>query len=116
MRAVVIPRLSKVFSQSQHRFRERDFAIRCRLCAHEWNLARCTTRSTGEVRTYRCPECAELLVTIGYPAQRGVMRDDAPAATYWSVHPASDLFVQLQESRLTIPPAQMGRIFGEPLL
>src|SRR5687767_2367800 len=103
MRPVVIPRLSKVFSQSHHRFREKDFAIRCRLCAQEWNLSRCRTRSTGEVRTYRCPECADLLVTIGYPTGRSVSRDDAPSATWWSVHPASDLFVQLNQSRLTIP-------------
>jgi hypothetical protein len=45
-----------------------------------------------------------------------VVRGDAPAATFWSVHPASDLFVEIQQSRLTIPPTQLGRIFGEPLL
>ena len=116
MRPPAIPRLSTVFSQSHHRFRERDFAIECRACRQERNLSRCTTRSTGEVRTYRCPQCADLLVTIGFPVERGVSREDAPAVTWWSVHPASDLFVQFQNSRLTIPPTPVGRIFGEPLL
>ena len=116
MSPLVIPRLSKVLSQCQHRFREKDFAIRCGSCAQERTLSHCKTRSTMGVRTYRCPECAELLVTIGYPSERDVHREENPSATWWSVHPASDLLVQLKKTRLTIPPAQMGRIFGEPLL
>jgi hypothetical protein len=112
----MIPRLCKVFSQSRHSFREKDFAIRCGACAEERNLSRCHTHSDAEVRTYRCAECAGLLVIIGYPTDRTATREDSSSATWWSVRPTSDLFVQLQKSRLTIPSAQPGRIFGEPLL
>jgi hypothetical protein len=103
-------------SQTRHSFRERDFAICCGNCAQERNLSQCRTRSTGEVRTYRCPECGQLLVTVGHSAARRGPRDDIGADNWLSIHPASDLLVQLKDSRLTIPPVQAGRIFGEPLL
>jgi len=112
----MIPKLSKVLSQTRHSFRERDFAICCSECAEERNLARCMTRSSGEVRTYRCPECGHLLVTVGHSSARQIANDDSRAEAWLSIHPDSDLFVQLHGSRLTIPPVQVGRIFGEPLL
>lgn len=112
----MVPKLSKVLSQTKHSFRERDFVISCGSCAQERNLSNCKTRSTSEVRTYRCPECGHLLVTVGHSSARRVSRKDSRGEAWLSIHPESDLFVQLQNSRLTIPPVQVGRIFGEPLL
>jgi hypothetical protein len=112
----MIPRLSKVFSQSQHQFRERDFTIRCDGCGKERNLSKCTTSVTPEVRTYRCPACTHLLVVVGYPTDRQVSAEGCRPGTWLSVHPTSELFVQVHKSRLGIAPARPGRIYGEPLI
>ena len=112
----MIPKLSKVLSQSEHEFRERDFTISCKHCCEERNLSTCTTRVVAEARTYRCNECGSLLVVVGYPSERPVSSEHCRPGTWWSVHPVSDLFVQVQNSRLTIPPCKTGRIYGAPLL
>ncbi len=112
----MIPRLSKVFSQARHRFRERDFTITCERCGDERNLSKCKTRVTAEVRTYCCDECGDLLVVVGHPSERRVSGEGCRPGTWWSVHPVRELCVQLQNSRLTIPAARAGRIYGQPLL
>lgn len=112
----MVPRLSKVLSQSRHRFRERDLTATCERCDQERNLADCTTKADGEVRTYRCFKCGDLLVLIGYPSDRPIWAEGSGMGKWWSVRPTSDLFVQLPNNRLTIPAAPGAPIFGRPLI
>lgn len=112
----MVPRLSKVLSQAAHSFRERDLAISCAQCDEERNIAGCITKADAEVRSYRCRECGDLLVLIGYPSDREIAGKTCRAGTWWSIRPMNDLFVQLKTSRLTLPAAPRAPIFGRPLL
>jgi hypothetical protein len=112
----MVPKVSKVLSQSRHRFRERDLTTTCKQCGQERNLADCPTNADAEVRTYRCFKCGDLLLLVGHPSDRSISGERYRAGTWWSVRPTRDLFVQLRKNRLRIPAAPGAPIFGRPLL
>lgn len=106
----MIPRVSEVFSQSGHRFREHDFTTVCARCHGDRNLSKCKTRVVAEVRTYHCCDCGDLLVVVEYPTDRPISGEECRVGMWWSVHPVHELIVQLQNSRLTIPAARASRV------
>jgi predicted RNA-binding Zn-ribbon protein involved in translation (DUF1610 family) len=112
----VVPLLSKVLSQSNHKFREQDFTISCEQCGDDRNISNCTTKADAEVRTYRCSDCGNLLVTIGHPRNRVISGDECRKGTWWSIQPSSELHVRLQTSSLNISPTNGASVWGAPLL
>ncbi len=112
----MVPKLSQVLSQSEHKLRERDFAATCNRCSEERSICDCKTEVRAEVRTYRCSQCGDLLVLVGHASNRQISGEGCRAGDWWSIRPTSELFVTLGRSRLRILPSAGAAVFGEPLL
>jgi hypothetical protein len=114
VRQPAVPLLSVVLSQSRHKVCECDFTIICDTCEVERNIADCVTEADEQLRSYACADCAGLLVLIGQPIDRSFAADADGAESWWSIRPMGDLFVQLTNSRLTIPASLRGPLLGQP--
>ena len=112
----MVPKLSQVLSQSEHKLRERDFAATCNRCGEEKSIRDCKTEVRAEVRAYRCAQCGDVLVLVGHPSDRQISGAGCRAGEWWSIRPTNELFVTLGSSRLRILPSTGAAIFGAPLL
>lgn len=61
------PRLGQVLTTPQHKAREEHLTTHCDQCGEDRKVIDCLTATKGEVRTYRCPLCNDLLVVIDRP-------------------------------------------------
>jgi hypothetical protein len=112
----VVPKLSQVLSQSQHKLRERDFTATCARCREVRSIAECKTDVQHELRSYRCSQCGTLLVLVGHPTDRPISGDDCRVGKWWSIRASTELFVTLGGTQLRIPSARRAALFGEPML
>lgn len=112
----VVPTLSQVLSQPQHKLREQDCSATCEQCQQDRSIADCKTNADADVRSYRCFQCGDLLVLIGHPTDRPITREGCTSRQWWSVRPTAALFVPLGQSRLMIPSVPRAPLFGEPLI
>jgi predicted RNA-binding Zn-ribbon protein involved in translation (DUF1610 family) len=109
----VVPKLSTVFSQAQHKLRERDFTATCEQCGLERSIAHCNTTAQDGLRRYSCFACGDLLVLVGKPADRPISGDSCRPGEWWSIRPTSELFVSLGQSRLKIAALPRTALIGQ---
>jgi hypothetical protein len=105
-----------VLSRARHKFKERDLKTFCDRCQADRNVSDCITKADTEVRTYKCPECDQILILVGIPSDRSFTGEDTEPASWWSIRPRSVLTVRLANSELSIPGGRESWLYGEPLL